>query len=50
MEERYVDKPDKNEWSHVCESLQYLLLGAGEGRALLRGQRGQRAPGMAIMD
>jgi hypothetical protein len=27
-EERYVDKPDKNRYSHVAEALQYLVLGA----------------------
>lgn len=32
--ERYHDKPDKNSFSHVCEAAQYLMLGAGEGRAL----------------
>ena len=29
--ERYTDKPDKNDYSHVHDALQYLLLGAGEG-------------------
>lgn len=33
--ERYVDKPDKNIYSHVCESAEYLLLGAGEDDAIL---------------
>jgi hypothetical protein len=37
--ERYADKPDKNMFSHVHDSLQYLLLGAGEGRALLNTQK-----------
>lgn len=32
--ERYQDKPEKNHFSHVCEAGQYLMLGAGEGRAL----------------
>lgn len=27
---RYHDKPDKNRYSHVCEALQYMLLGSGE--------------------
>ena len=42
--ERYDDKPDKNEWSHVAEALQYLLLGGGEGKALVikRPGSGQR--------
>jgi len=34
-DERYHDVPDKNYWSHVCESLEYLMVGAGEGRQLL---------------
>jgi len=37
--ERYADKPDKNMFSHVHDSLQYLLLGAGEGRALINNQK-----------
>jgi|TARA_R110000796_G_scaffold205610_2_gene321588 hypothetical protein len=37
--ERFDDKPDKNMYSHVHDALQYLLLGAGEGRALIRGQK-----------
>jgi len=32
---RYDDKPDKNDWSHVAEALQYLLLGGGEGKVLM---------------
>lgn len=32
---RYDEKPDKNDWSHVAEALQYLLLGGGEGKALM---------------
>jgi len=34
--ERYADKPDKNRYSHVCEALEYGLLGAGEGDTLLQ--------------
>jgi hypothetical protein len=34
--ERYQDKPDKGIYSHVCESLQYLVLGAGEGKEVVR--------------
>lgn len=36
--ERYADKPDKNHYSHIHDALQYLLLGAGEGKALTRGK------------
>lgn len=34
-EARFIDTPDKNRFSHVCEAAQYLMLGAGEGRRLL---------------
>lgn len=37
--ERYADKPDKNMFSHIHDALQYLMLGAGEGRALMNNQR-----------
>lgn len=33
-DERFQDKPDKNFWSHVCESAQYMMLGAGEGETI----------------
>jgi Terminase large subunit, T4likevirus-type, N-terminal len=39
--ERYSDDPDKNEFSHPAEALQYLLMGGGEARTVLgRGGRG----------
>lgn len=34
-DERYEDKPNKNNYSHICEAGQYLLLGAGEDHTLL---------------
>ena len=34
-DERYQDKADKNAFSHPHDALQYLLLGGGEGRAIL---------------
>ncbi|MGE3479754.1 MAG: hypothetical protein AB7G80_09840, partial [Dongiaceae bacterium] len=37
-EARYDDKPNKNKFSHVHDALQYMLLGAGEGRALTVGK------------
>ena len=33
--ERYDDKPNKNRFSHIHDALQYLMLGAGEGREVL---------------
>jgi hypothetical protein len=41
-DERYTDKPDKNRYSHPHDALQYLLCGAGEGRALLGRERRKR--------
>lgn len=38
-EARYDERPNKNKFSHVHDALQYLLLGAGEGRALTIGNR-----------
>lgn len=35
-EERYTELPDKNRFSHICEGLEYLMLGLGEGQAALR--------------
>ena len=34
--ERWKDKPDKNIYSHVCEAAQYMFLGAGEGKKLIK--------------
>ncbi|MDD4951905.1 MAG: hypothetical protein PHV85_05095 [Desulfovibrionaceae bacterium] len=42
--ERFLDRPDKNRFSHVCEAGQYLMIGAGEGRMLLRSGSGDRQP------
>lgn len=41
-EERYRDVPDKNMYSHVCEAGQYLMVGAGEARTLIK--RANSAP------
>lgn len=34
-DEKYHDVPDKNMYSHICESLQYLSLGIGDGDTVL---------------
>ena len=36
--ERYDEKPDKNHYSHIHDALQYLLLGAGEGKQIVQSQ------------
>lgn len=42
--DRYSDAPVKDEHSHVADALQYLLLGGGEGRALLTGSAERKKP------
>ena len=43
-EARHEDKPDKNKYSHVHDALQYLMLGAGEGRKMLNNARANQMP------
>ena len=38
---RYEDKPDKNKFSHLHDSLQYLCLKAGYGKKILTGSAGE---------
>lgn len=38
-EERYHDVPDKNDYSHPCESGQYALVGSGEGKRITKRPR-----------
>ncbi|MCS5594209.1 MAG: hypothetical protein NZ730_06660 [Porticoccaceae bacterium] len=42
--ERYTDEPDKNEYSHPVEALEYALQGEGEGRQALTRQGGFNKP------
>jgi hypothetical protein len=42
--ERYSDQPDKNEYSHPVEALEYALQGEGEGRSALRREGGFLKP------
>jgi hypothetical protein len=49
--ERYADKADKNMYSHVAEANQYLLVGAGEHKHLVRVKRpGGKRPTRATTD
>lgn len=43
--DRYSETPDKNQFSHVADALQYMVIGAGEGRALLNRPTGPGAAG-----
>jgi hypothetical protein len=51
-EEKFRDVPDKNHYSHVAESLQYLLVGGGEANALIRriNRQHNNRPQYAAMD
>jgi len=35
-DERYRDKPDKNMYSHPCEAGQYMMMGNGDGKLVVR--------------
>ncbi len=39
QDDRFRDVPDKNMYSHICDAAQYVMLGAGEGRAVLGKER-----------
>ena len=41
--ERFEDRPNKNRFSHVHDALQYMMLGGGEGRALVNGSEPARS-------
>lgn len=49
-DERFRDEPDKNIYSHICEATEYLFLGAGEGRALVRVEHRAERAAFAIDD
>ena len=49
-EERFRDVPDKNQYSHVCEAGQYMMVGAGEAKTLVRRERGVMRQAQAISD
>jgi hypothetical protein len=42
--ERYTEEPDKNDYSHIVEALEYGLQGEGEGRAALTRHGGFTKP------
>lgn len=49
-QERYRDVPDKNMFSHVCDADQYIMIGAGEGKAIVRREPVANRPAYAISD
>lgn len=46
--ERYNEEPEKDEYSDPADALGYLLLGGGEGRALLTGSSEPKKPTQTI--
>jgi hypothetical protein len=44
---RYEERPAKNKYSHPHDALQYLMLGAGEGKQLTQGQSTSRGKAQA---
>ena len=49
-EERYRDVPDKNMYSHVCEAGQYLMVGGGEAKLLVKRDRPIARQAMSITE
>jgi hypothetical protein len=49
-DERYRDVPDKTIYSHVCEAGQYLMLGAGEARTVIKRERSAPRQATALSD
>lgn len=49
-DEKYRDMPDKNIYSHVCDADQYLMIGAGEGKAIVKREPVANRPSFAITD
>jgi hypothetical protein len=50
-DDRYRNEPDKNWWSHVCESAQHAMLGAGEGERIVHNMpRGHSNKNVGMMD
>lgn len=45
--QRFQDKPDKNPFSHVAEAGQYLMLGGGEGKVIVRREYQGKSPVVA---
>ena len=43
-DERFYDVPDKNKYSHIVESGEYMLVGAGEGVELVTAPRREKKP------
>lgn len=49
-QDKYQDKPDKGRYSHVCEALQYLMVGAGEGSAIIENKDWNKLPDYSQYD
>ena len=47
---KYRDEPDKNLYSHVCDADQYLMIGAGEAKTLIKRERTAPRQASAISD
>lgn len=46
---RYAEEPDKNDWSHIAEAIQYGMLGGGEARVVMNRTGKIQRPRMARM-
>jgi hypothetical protein len=48
-QEKYRDTPDKNMYSHVCDAGQYLALGSGEGKKIIKREPAVNRPTTALL-
>lgn len=49
-DDRFHNKPDKNKFSHPCEAGQYLMIGGGEGKAVVKVKVANSRPVIAKTD
>lgn len=47
---KYRDTPDKNIYSHICEAAEYMFMGAGEGKAIVRREQTTPRSSFAVTD
>jgi hypothetical protein len=49
-QDRFTDKPDKNMFSHVADADQYIMIGCGEGKSIVRQEHRPDRAAFAVSD
>lgn len=47
---KYRDVPDKSIYSHICEASEYMFMGAGEGKSIIRREPAKHRAAFALSD